>query len=153
MTLFCFVKDSIIGGFSGLFFFFSCNETKLCFPRWGFLHLSILKYIHPYLPVNPADTVSPPTYECSSCELSKMQMCSHTPSHVSSCVWCALPLHASSASPLYFAYGSVYSTVVEEYFYFKSRMPRSKCKSSGYVAGTSKKCQAMERKVKTFERV
>ena len=98
----------------------------------------------------------PPTYKSSSCELSKMQMCFHMSGHISSCVWHALPLHASSASHcifVYFTYSTVYSTVVDEYFYFKSRMSRSKCKSSGEVAGTSKKCQAMERKVKIIERV
>ena len=98
----------------------------------------------------------PPTYESSSCELSKMQMCFHMCSHVSSCVWYALPLHASSASHctfVCFTYSTVYSIEVDEYFYFKSRMFRSKCESSGDVAGTSEKCKAMERKVKIIERV
>ena len=51
-------------------------------------------------------------------------------------------------------YSTVYNTVVQ-YLYLKPRMSGSKHKSSGDVAGTAKKCQAitMETKVKIIERV
>ena len=51
----------------------------------------------------------------------------------------------------------VYCTVLYriQYFYFESRMSKSKCKSSGDVAGTAKKHQGimMETKVKIIEKV
>ena len=103
--------------------------------------------------MNPADTVSPlhmnlqvVNFQRCKCALTRPVTLAHA-----SGVHCHC-MHRLQVL-VYFAYGSVYSTVVDEYFYFKSKMSRSKCKSSGYVAGTSKKCQAMERKVKIFERV
>ena len=48
---------------------------------------------------------------------------------------------ASSKSGCTFVYFTVESTVAQ-YLYFKPRMSGSKCKSSGDVAGTAKKCQA-----------
>ena len=64
-------------------------------------------------------------------------------------------VRASSTSGCAFVYFTVqycteYSSTV---FYFKPRMPGSKHKSSGDIAGTAKKCQAItiETKVKIIE--
>ena len=77
-------------------------------------------------------------------------MCLHVQSHVSSYVWHTLSHVRIFYNWLYFCV--LYCTVLYriQYFYFKSRMSKSKCKSSGDVAGTAKKHQGimMEKKVK-----
>ena len=50
---------------------------------------------------------------------------------------------------------SLYRTIestAEQYLYFKSRLSKSKCKSSSDVAGSAKKCQELESQGKDKER-
>ena len=65
-------------------------------------------------------------------------------------------MHASSTSAYAFVYFTVqYCIDIVQHLYFKPRMPGSKHKNSGDVAGTAKKRQVitMETKVKIIERV
>ena len=82
-----------------------------------------------------------PTYEPSSCKLSKIQTCVRMSNHVSqfTClaylVTCVHPLQVV-VFLCTLLYSTVQSTVVQ-CLYFKPRMSRSKRKSSGDVAGTT----------------
>ena len=95
--------------------------------------------------------------KCLSYEPSNMQTCVHMSTHVSqfTClvqtVTCMRPLQVA-VFLCTLLYSSVWSTV-EQYLYFKSRMSKSKHKSSGNAAGAAKKHQVimMETKVKIIE--
>ena len=87
-----------------------------------------------------------PTYKHLSCELSKIQTCVHMSNHVSqfTClVYIITCMHMLQVVMLLCTL--LYSTesTVVQYLYFKPRMSGSKCKSSGDVAGTAKKCQVI----------
>ena len=84
-----------------------------------------------------------PTYEPSTCKLSKMQTCVHMSHHVSqfTCLACTVMcMHPLQVAVLLctLLYSTVQSTVVQ-YLYFKPRISGSKRKGSGDVAGTAKK--------------
>lgn len=91
------------------------------------------------------------TYEPWCFTLWKMQMCvcmsNYMLVHMSG-IHCYM--HASSTSGCAFKHFNVlyYCTKVVEYLYFKSRMYKSKCKSSSDAAGPAKKCQPIPRETK-----
>ena len=65
--------------------------------------------------------------------------CHACTSSLSSCASCTL------------LYSTIESTAVQ-YLHFKSRVSKSKCKSSSDVAGSAKKCQELESQEKDKER-
>ena len=68
-------------------------------------------------------------------------------SHISSSVWRTLSHVCTLYSGWLLLCRTIQSTV-EQYLYFKSRVPGSKHKSNSDVAGTAKKCQMITRETK-----
>ena len=95
-----------------------------------------------------------PTYEPSSCELSKMRTWVRMSNHISqfTClVYIVMCVHPLQVVVLLctLLHSTVQSTVVQ-YLYFKPRRFGSKCKTSGDVAGTTVLFKVLYCKIKMF---